>query len=447
LLRYNTAVPRRSLALILLIIGVAAPAAAQPAYPHLRLIAPAAPGGGWDQTARVMQQVLQSAGIVHTSSVENIPGAAGTIGLARLVSGERGNGDVAMLSGLIMLAAVVTHRSAITLRDVTPIASLIGEYEVIVVPTASPFHSMADLIRAFKAQPERISWAGGSAGGTDHILAGLVADAVGVDPRRVNYIAFAGGGETMPAILGGQVSVGINGLAGVTAYVDAGTVRVLAISSAERIPNVDMPTLREQGVDVVLENWRSLVAPPGVGDADRHRLESAVADMVRSRPWREALERYRWNDRYLAGEDFARFVESEEARVRSILRKLATGEPATAGSPGAYPLVVLGGLGICTLWAVVTGYRAREAVAEAPGAGWKAVAVITVAVLLDVALVERAGFVIASMLLFWVTARAFDPRHPTRDAVFALVVSVGAYLLFGRVLELMLPAGILSGWM
>ena len=302
------------MAFTLFLSASAAPASAQPVYQHLRIIAPAAPGGGWDQTARVMQQALQSAGVVHTSSVENIPGAAGTIGLARFVTAERGTGDVTMVSGLIMLGAIVTHRSALTLHDVTPIARLLGEYEVIVVPVGSPYRSLQDLIRVFKERPESISWGGGSAGGTDQILAGLVADAVGVAPKRVNYIAFSGGGESMSAILGGQVSVGINGLAEFAPHIAAGTVRVLAISSTERLAGFDAPTLREQGVDVELENWRSLVAPPGVSSADRRRLETAVAAMVQSQAWRDALVRYRWNDRYLVGAEFERFVDSEEAR-------------------------------------------------------------------------------------------------------------------------------------
>jgi putative tricarboxylic transport membrane protein len=181
-------------------------------YSHLRIIAPAAPGGGWDQTARAMQQALQISGIVGTASVENIPGAAGTIGLARLIGAERGNGDVMMVSGLIMLGAIASHQAEVTLRDVVPIARLTSEYEVLVVPAASPYRTLTDLLTAFRARPESISWAGGSAGGTDQILAGLIADAVGVSPRRVNYVPFAGGGESIAAILGGQVTAGISGL-------------------------------------------------------------------------------------------------------------------------------------------------------------------------------------------------------------------------------------------
>ena len=258
-----------------LVAGFSQGADAAPAYEHLRLIAPAAPGGGWDQTARVMQQVLHANGLVQTSSVENISGAAGTIGLARFVSADRGNPHVAMVSGLIMLAAVVTHRSPLTLHDVTPIARLLGEYEVIVVPVSSPFRTLSDLIRAFKQHPESISWGGGSAGGTDQILAGLVADAVGVSPRRVNYIAFSGGGESMAAILGGQVTAGINGLAEFAPHIAAGTVRVLGISSAARLPGVAAPTLREQGIDVELENWRSVVAAPGIAAASLLTREAA----------------------------------------------------------------------------------------------------------------------------------------------------------------------------
>jgi putative tricarboxylic transport membrane protein len=188
-------------------------AAAEPAFEQLRIIAPAAPGGGWDQTARAMQQVLQRAGIVTTPIVEKVSGAAGTIGLARFIGAERGNGDTLLVSGLIMLGGIVMHDSPVTLADVVPIARLTGEYEVLTVPTASPFRTLEDLMRAFKERPESISWGGGSAGGSDQILAGLIAAAVGVAPRRINYIAFSGGGEALSAILGGQVSVGINGLA------------------------------------------------------------------------------------------------------------------------------------------------------------------------------------------------------------------------------------------
>jgi putative tricarboxylic transport membrane protein len=436
-------------ALAVLAIAAAVPAFAEPRYEQLRIVAPAAPGGGWDQTARAMQQVLQRAGIVRTPVVENIPGAAGTIGLARFISAERGNADALMVSGLIMLGGIVTHQSTVTLGDVVPIARISGEYEVLTVPSASPFQTLADLIRAFKERPESISWGGGSAGGSDQILAGLIANALGVEPRRVNYVAFSGGGESLSAILGGQVSVGINGLAEFAPQIDARTVRVLAISSAERVPGLDAPTLREQGVDVEFENWRSLVAPPGISAGERRRLADVVEAMVRSVEWRETLQRYRWLDRYLAGDAFAAFTRAEESRVRAILRELGTGEHDTTSlaEAGPYPLFVLAGLAIFAVAAVIDVRRFHSCDAEPRRRRWQSLALIGVGVALNLVLAESAGFVIASAMLFWFVARAFDERHPARDAAFALGVSVGAYLLFARLLQLQLPAGVLGSYL
>ena len=423
-------------------------ASAQPLVKELRLIAPAAPGGGWDQTARVMQQVLQRTGLVTTPVVDNIPGAAGTIGLARFVGSERGRGDTLLISGLIMLGGIVMHDSPITTADAVPLARLTGEYEVITVPTASPFHTLDDLIAAFRAHPEAISWGGGSAGGSDQILAGLFAEAVGVEPKRVNYIAFSGGGESLAAILGGQVSVGVNGLAEFLPQLEAGAVRVLGISSAERLPGIDVPTLREQGVNVEFENWRSVLAPPGISAADRARLTTLLERMVQSPDWREMLERYRWLDRYLAGEDFTRFAAGEEQRVRNILRDLGTGDDKAQSlrDSGPYPLFVLAGLVLFGIAAAVSVVRERLRRRGASVRGhWRPIAWIAGGVTLDVLLAESAGFVLASAALFWLVARAFDARHPWRDAAFAVAVAVGAYVLFADLLQVQLPAGVLAG--
>jgi putative tricarboxylic transport membrane protein len=420
--------------------------AAQPAIDQLRIVAPAAPGGGWDQTARAMQQALQRAGLVRIAPVENVPGAAGTIGLARFIGAETGHSDVVLVSGLIMLGGIVTHRAPVTLHDVTPLARLTGEYEVIAVPVASPFRTLRELLEAFTARPESISWGGGSAGGSDQILAGLVADAVGIPPSRVNYIAFSGGGESLAAILGGQVSVGINGLAEFAPQIEAGTLRPLAISSGERLPGVDVPTLREQGLAIEFENWRSLAAPPGLTAAGRARLESLVAAMVASPEWRETLARYRWLDRYLAGDAFTRFAASEELRVRNVLGKFAAGQGGAGGGPEPYPWLVIAGL-------LVTGALLARQTIVSRTAGADSVRTRTPVLLLAAAavlhllLVEQAGFVVAAAVLFWLAARAFDPRHPIRDGLFALGVSFSAYVLFARVLHLSLPAGVLAGWL
>jgi putative tricarboxylic transport membrane protein len=436
--------------LVLLSLGSGVVAAQEPSFEQLRLIAPAAPGGGWDQTARVMQQVLQRSRLVRSAPVENIAGAAGTIGLARFVGSEQGRNDVLLVSGLIMLGGVVMHRSPVTLRDVTPIARLTGEYEAIVVPANSPIRTLGDMIRALRDRPESLSWGGGSAGGSDQILAGLVAEAVGVAPGRINYVAFSGGGESLSAILGGQVSVGINGLAELEPQIQAGTVRALAISSAERLPGLDVPTLREQGVDVEFENWRSVVAPAGIDERQRQRLESLIAAMVATPEWRAALARYRWLDRHLSGAGFARFADAEETRVRATLQQLDTGQRGggVLASVGMYPTFVLAGLALCALAAVVSGRATTTAVNQVPRTSVRGTAMwIALALVINLVLAERAGFIVASASMFWLTARAFDDRHPLRDIAIAAMLSICAYLLFGRVLQLPLAAGVVERWL
>jgi putative tricarboxylic transport membrane protein len=421
-------------------------AAAQPQFEQLRIVAPAAPGGGWDQTARAMQQALQRTGIATTPVVENVAGAAGTIGLARFIGAERGNGDALLVSGLIMLGGIVTHDSPVTLADAVPIARLTGEYEVLTVPASSPIATLDDLLRTFKNDPESMSWGGGSAGGSDQILAGLIAAAVGVEPRRVNYIAFSGGGEAMAAIVGGQVTVGVNGLAEFASQVEAGTVRVLAVSSAERLAGLDAPTLREQGVDVVFENWRSVVAPPGITADERARLAAAVDAMVRSAEWREVLARFRWLDRYLAGDEFAAFAVAEERRVRAVLRELGTGAAPTGRTLGAYPILVLVGLAIFGTAALVTRRRSHDG-ERAPAPHWRSLLSIAGGATSLLVLAEPLGFVVAAAVLFWLVARAFDARHALRDGIAAVCVAATAYVLFTYALDLPLPAGILARWL
>src|SRR5690606_37561687 len=206
------------------------------------IMAPAAPGGGWDQTARSMQEALTCAGISGNVRVVNVPGAGGTIGLAQFAQEANGDPSRLIVGGYVMVGAILTNNSPVTLADVTPIARLTGEYEVIVVPASSPLEDLGDLVEALKADPGAVSWAGGSAGGVDHIAAGLFAKAVDVAPTAINYIAFSGGGEALAAILGSQVTVGISGYGEFQAQVEAGQLRVLGISAPERVSIVDAPT-------------------------------------------------------------------------------------------------------------------------------------------------------------------------------------------------------------
>src|SRR5215207_985619 len=297
----------------------------------IEIMAPAAPGGGWDTTAREMQRVMQEEGIAPTVEVYNVEGAGGTVGIAQLVNDEAGNDHQLMMMGLVMIGAIAANASPVTLEQTTPISSLTAEFEVIVVPANSEYQTLDDLIAAFKADPTAISWGGGSAGGTDHILVGLIAQAVGVDPTQINYVPFSGGGEALAAILGGQVSAGVSGVGEWLDQIESGELRALAVSGvaaaeaggATPVASAPIaPTLQAQGIDVELANWRGLVAPPEISDEGRQCLVALVGQMVASEGWAQTREQYGWQDFAMSGDEFATFLDAERERVTGILTEL-----------------------------------------------------------------------------------------------------------------------------
>jgi putative tricarboxylic transport membrane protein len=298
--------------------AMAVPAAAA----DYTIMAPAAPGGGWDQTARTMQTVLQEEGISENVQVTNVPGAGGTIGLAQFVNQSRGDPEALIVGGYVMVGAILTNASPVDLSMVTPIARLTGESEAIVVPASSEIQTMDDLVAALKADPGAVSWGGGSAGGVDHIGAGLIAKAVGVDPTQINYIAFSGGGEALAAILGGQVTVGISGYGEFQSQVEAGELRVLAVSGEERLEGVDAPTLTEAGVDVTLENWRMVAAAPDITDEEKAAITADIEKMATSEAWQKALADHGWIDRFSSGDTFSQQLAADIEATSAILKDI-----------------------------------------------------------------------------------------------------------------------------
>ncbi|MHA6298011.1 Bug family tripartite tricarboxylate transporter substrate binding protein [Devosia sp. CAU 1758] len=286
------------------------------------IMAPAGPGGGWDQTARTMQEALQGEGISGNVQVTNVPGAGGTIGLAQFATQENGNPNALIVGGYVMVGAILTNMSPVTLDNVTPIARLTGEAVALVVPASSDIMSVDDLVARLKADTGAVAWAGGSAGGVDHIAAGLIAKAVGVDPTQVNYIAYSGGGEALAAILGGQVTVGVSGVSEFASQIEAGELRLLAVSTDTRVPGFDAPTLMEAGVDVAVQNWRMVAAAPGITDEQKATITADVKAMAESATWQTALETKGWVDTYLDGEAFAAQLEADKAATETILKDI-----------------------------------------------------------------------------------------------------------------------------
>jgi putative tricarboxylic transport membrane protein len=300
--------------------GLAFPASAQN-LERLRMYIPAAPGGGWDQTGRTIEQVMRAAGIVQNFQFENVPGAGGAVGLPRFL-GMRGQGDIVMVAGMVMVGSLIANRSPVKITDATPLARLTGEFQVVVVPANSPHRDMRSLAAAVRANPGAVSWAGGSAGGTDHILVGMIGQAIGVEPRQMSYVAFAGGGPAQAALLGGQTTAGVSGWGEFAEQVKAGRLRAIGLSSPDRQAGIDVPTIKEQGIDVELFNWRGVFGAPGINPAQRTALLGLVDRMVKSSQWKEEVAKRDWTEIYQAGDDFGRYVTAEVARIEGVLRSL-----------------------------------------------------------------------------------------------------------------------------
>ncbi|GEO13494.1 Bug family tripartite tricarboxylate transporter substrate binding protein [Microvirga aerophila] len=286
---------------------------------ELKIMAPAAPGGGWDQTARSMQQVLSQSGIAKSVQVTNVPGAGGSIGIAQFVNNSKGDGNQLMVMGYVMVGALLTNKSPVTLDQTTPIARLTTEYEAIVVPANSPIKDARELAAAIKADPAKVTWAGGSAGGVDHIAAALFAKAAGADPTKINYIPFSGGGEALAAILGGKVTAGISGYGEFESQVKAGKLRLIGLTSAKKTANVDVPSIKEQGIDLEIANWRAVVAPPGISADQKKALTDAMDRMAKSKEWQDLLKQKGWEDAYMSGDAFTKNLADEQNRTKEVL--------------------------------------------------------------------------------------------------------------------------------
>jgi putative tricarboxylic transport membrane protein len=290
---------------------------------QLRIMAPAAPGGGWDQTAREMQTALRD--LAGRTEVYNVGGAGGTVGLSQYAR-LTGQPTELMVMGLVMVGAIESNDSPVTLAETTPLARLTTDYEVLVVAKDSRVATMQDLATAMRRDLESVSIAGGSAGGVEHILAGLVARAVGGDPAKANYVAHSGGGEALTTVLSGRATAAVSGVSELAPQIRAGNIRALAVSSAQRLPALpDVPTLREAGVDVELENWRAVVAPAGISDGEKSTLQDLILQMTKSEAWAETLQRRGWLDATLAGPEFDAFLEAEQRRIAQVIAEMGIG--------------------------------------------------------------------------------------------------------------------------
>jgi putative tricarboxylic transport membrane protein len=294
---------------------------------NVEIMVPAAPGGGWDTTARQLQHVIQEDDLLPTQSISvvNVTGAGGAVGISKLATKNRKDPHTLMVCGLVMVGALTLNESEITISDTTPIATLTAEQEVIVVKADSPLKSLKELVAMYQQNPDSVSWGGGTIGGTDHITAGTLVKAAGADPSKVKYISYSGGGEATAAILSGDVTVGISGVSEFEEQIAAGKMRVLATTGPDQltIGEVKQPTMKTEGYDAEVMNWRAIVAPPDIPEEDRQRLIEFVGKVHESAEWKQIREKQGWTDFYKTGDDAKTFIAEETTRVEALLKELA----------------------------------------------------------------------------------------------------------------------------
>ena len=287
---------------------------------NLKMMIPANPGGGWDSTGRALGKSLQEAGAASVS-YDNKGGAAGAIGLAQFVNGSKADPNALMVMGAVMLGGIITGKPPVSLSQATPLARLTSEYNAFVLPANSPLKSMKDVIEQLKKDPGSVKWGGGSRGSTEHIAAAMLAREVGVDAAKINYVAFRGGGEAVAAILGGNVTVGGSGYSEFQQYIDSGKMKAIAVTSATRLKGINVPTMKEQGYNVEIGNWRGVYGAPGITPDQRKALTDMILKAVKTKSWAEALEKNGWTPAVMAGKEFEEFVDREFASLRATMVK------------------------------------------------------------------------------------------------------------------------------
>ncbi|MBB4736299.1 tripartite tricarboxylate transporter substrate binding protein [Micrococcus cohnii] len=285
---------------------------------NLTLIAPAAPGGGWDSFQREMQQSIRSHQLVNNVQVVNIPGAGGTIGLGQLTTLEEANN--LMVGGTGQIAAQAAYGSGPELDDVTPVARVVEEYSLVVVPADSEYETLDDLVEAWREDPKGIAWTGG--GSFDQLVMADLAMKADIPVDDTTYIPSDGGGEAIQALLNGSAQATAGGVADIYPQVESGRLRALGVVSEKRLEGMDIPTVKEQGYDVTLTNWRALFAPPGVSDEDRAELEKLVGEAVATPEWKDAVKRNHWSAVPLEGEELEQYIRDEKQRIGELTEQI-----------------------------------------------------------------------------------------------------------------------------
>ena len=307
------------LAACLVLMGCQGSAAADgyPAGP-VTMTAGASAGSGFDLTIRAVVDSLQREGIVDVPlPVRNRPGNSGADFLATMVDAYRGADDQISVTSLSMMTNQLSGKSPLGYRDVTMIARLMTEYFMVVARPDAPYQNLGDVMSAIKSDPSRVAV---GAALDDEAPFDLLVSAAGGDPSSIHYVTHEGGGDQSAALASGEIGVAIGGVSEFIGQVKTKELRGLGVLAEDRLPGLDVPTAREQGLDVTLSNWRGLYGPPDMSAYAVDYWQQALAKMVDTSTWKDIAERSQFTTTFMVGEEFQTFLAETQADVAAALQ-------------------------------------------------------------------------------------------------------------------------------
>ena len=288
----------------------------------VEIVVAASPGGGNDNIARVMQKIMQDARLVRTPlSVVNRPGAGGALAFG-YVGQHKQNGHYIAVASSTLLTSHIAGISKVHYSDLTALAVMINEYIGFVVNQDSAFKDGKDLVARLKEDPAGVTFGMASAlGNINHIAIGIVARAVGVDPKKLKIVVFRGSGQVMTAALGGHVDVAVGPPSVAAPHVGSGKLRMLAMTAPKRLPGVlaEIPVWTDLGVNALVVNWRGVLGPGGLDGSQTAFWDQVFSRLARTEAWNERLRKSLWENAYLGSEDTARYLKKEYEELKRAL--------------------------------------------------------------------------------------------------------------------------------
>ncbi len=290
----------------------------------IHFLIPGGAGGGWDGTARGTGEALTKAGIVGQASYENMSGGGGGKAISYLIENAESNYGTLMVNSTPIVIRSLTGVFPQNFRDLTMVAGTIGDYAALVVAKDSPYQNLGDLLESLKADPSGTAIGGGSVpGGMDHLVAAMIVEAGGGDPVAMKYIAYDAGAKANAGLLSGEVVAVSTGFSEAVDLAAAGEIRVLAVTSDERVSALpDAQTVKEQGIDVTFVNWRGFFAAPGLPADQLAAYQGALTKMYDTPEWEEVRARNGWVNIHNNGDDFTAFLVEQEKVIGDLMKKL-----------------------------------------------------------------------------------------------------------------------------